>query len=238
MYKKLHEICDIQIGKKINKYEYDFNGGNYQLVTETDILNNYRIYDTLFSISDDLIKKYNFMQIPENTVLFSCNLSISKIAISKNPLYTNDKVAALIIKNKELLTEYLYYVLCFYNKPIINSLIYNFKDNLLDVEKLSKIKIPIVPIEKQKRICSFIDNMYQMNYLQNIKIIIDYYADFDIFEILLNEDYELYKCLDIVQKFNIKIFKLTDIIIIKDELLNLQKIKNDIMIKINDNNPK
>ena len=239
-YKELHEICDIHIGKKINKYENKLYGGSNLLVTETDLATPYnKIYNTSYNISNDIVNQYNFMLIPQNTVLFTCNLSISKIAISGKPVYTNDKVAGLIIKNREeLLTEYLYCALCFYNKLTINCYIHKLKDNSLNIKILSKIKLPIVSIEKQKKIILFLNNLYLDKLSKNIKTVIDYYVnyDFDIFDILLNENYEMYNCLDLIQKFNIKIFKLTDIIIIKDELLNLQKIKNDITTKINDNN--
>ena len=45
----------------------------------------------------------------------------------------------------------------------------------------------------------------------------------------------MYNYLVIAQNFNIKLIKLTDVITIGEELLNLQKIKNNIISKINTN---
>jgi hypothetical protein len=76
-----------------------------------------------------------------------------------------------------------------------------------------------------------LDNLYSIN--GNIKNTIDFYETHDIFKILLTENYEMYNYLVIAQNFNIKLIKLTDIITIGEELLNLQKIKNNIISKIN-----
>ena len=103
----------------------------------------------------------------------------------------------------------------------------------LNKTSLGKVKIPIVPLEKQKRIISFLDNLYSVNC--NIKNTIDFYKTHDIFKILLTENYEMYNCLVIAQNFNIKLIKLTDIITIREELLNVQKIKSNIIFKINAN---
>ena len=75
------------------------------------------------------------------------------------------------------------------------------------------------------------DNLYSIN--GNIKNTIDFYETHDIFKILLTENYDMYNYLVIAQNFNIKLTKLTDIISIGEELLNLQKIKNNIISKIN-----
>lgn len=77
------------------------------------------------------------------------------------------------------------------------------------------------------------DNLYSNN--DNIKNTIDFYETHDIFKILLIENYEMYNYLVIAQNFNIKLLNLTDIITIGQELLNLQKIKSNIMSKININ---
>ena len=77
------------------------------------------------------------------------------------------------------------------------------------------------------------DNLYSIN--GNIKNTIDFYKTHDIFKILLTENYEMYNCLVIAQNFNIKLIKLTDIITIREELLNVQKIKSNIIFKINAN---
>jgi len=74
-----------------------------------------------------------------------------------------------------------------------------------------------------------LDNLYSIN--GNIKNTIDFYKTHDIFKILLTENYEMYNYLVILQNFNIKLIKLT----IREELSNLQKIKSNLISKINAN---
>ena len=230
IYIELKDICDIKIGGTPRRDNPDFYGGNNNWVSVRE-LNNNIINDTKEHITDIGVKQSNVKLIPENTVLYSFKLSIGKIAITGKPLYTNEAIAGLLIKNKkELLTKYLYYALCFINTFSSKGCIGN---GSLNKTSLGKVKIPLITIEKQNRIISFLDNLYSIN--GNIKNTIDYYETHDIFKILLTENYEMYNYLVIAQNFNIKLMKLSDIINIGEELLNLQKIKNNIISKININ---
>ena len=230
IYTELKDVCDMQIGGTPRRDNPEFYGGNNLWVSVRE-LNNNIINDTKEHITDIGVEQSNVKLIPENTVLYSFKLSIGKIAITGKPLYTNEAIAGLLIKNKkELLTKYLYYALCFINKFSSKGCIGN---GSLNKSSLGKVKIPIISIEKQNRIISFLDNLYSIN--GNIKNTIDFYKTHDIFKILLTENYEMYNCLVIAQNFNIKLIKLTDIITIREELLNVQKIKSNIIFKINAN---
>jgi hypothetical protein len=230
IYTELKDVCDMQIGGTPRRDNPEFYGGNNLWVSVRE-LNNNVINDTKEHITDIGVEQSNVKLIPENTVLYSFKLSIGKIAITGKPLYTNEAIAGLLIKNKkELLTKYLYYALCFINKFSSKGCIGN---GSLNKSSLGKVKIPIISIEKQNRIILFLDNLYSIN--GNIKNTIDFYETHDIFKILLTENYEMYNCLVIAQNFNIKLIKLTDIITIREELLNVQKIKSNIIFKINAN---
>jgi hypothetical protein len=230
IYTELKDVCDMQIGGTPRRDNPEFYGGNNLWVSVRE-LNNNVINDTKEHITDIGVEQSNVKLIPENTVLYSFKLSIGKIAITGKPLYTNEAIAGLLIKNKkELLTKYLYYALCFINTFSSKGCIGN---GSLNKSSLGKVKILIISIEKQNRIISFLDNLYSIN--GNIKNTIDFYKTHDIFKILLTENYEMYNCLVIAQNFNIKLIKLTDIITIREELLNVQKIKSNIIFKINAN---
>ena len=230
IYTELKDVCDMQIGGTPRRDNPEFYGGNNLWVSVRE-LNNNIINDTKEHITDIGVEQSNVKLIPENTVLYSFKLSIGKIAITGKPLYTNEAIAGLLIKNKkELLTKYLYYALCFINKFSSKGCIGN---GSLNKSSLGKVKIPIISIEKQNRIILFLDNLYSIN--GNIKNTIDFYETHDIFKILLTENYEMYNYLVILQNFNIKLIKLTDIITIREELSNLQKIKSNLISKINAN---
>ena len=230
IYTELKDLCDIQIGGTPRRDNPEFYGGTNLWVSVRE-LNNNIINDTKEHITDLGVQQSNVKLIPENTVLYSFKLSIGKIAITGKPLYTNEAIAGLLIKNKkELLTKYLYYALCFINTFSSKGCIGN---GSLNKTSLGKVKIPIVSIEKQNRIILFLDNLYSDN--GNIKNTIDFYETHDIFKLLLTENYEMYNYLVIAQNFNIKLIKLTDVMTIGEDLLNLQKIKNNIEAKINTN---
>ena len=124
--------------------------------------------------------------------------------------------------------KYLYYVLCFTNITTNKGCI---GKGSLNKTSLGKIKIPIITLDKQNKIITFLDNLYNIN--GNIKDTIDFYETQNIFDILLNEEFDKYNYLVIAQKFNIKI-NINKISDIGEELLTLQKSKNNILSKIID----
>ena len=188
IYTELKDVCDIQIGGTPRRDNPEFYGGNNLWVSVRE-LNNNIINDTKEHITDIGVEQSNVKLIPENTVLYSFKLSIGKIAITGKPLYTNEAIAGLLIKNKkELLTKYLYYALCFINTFTSKGCIGN---GSLNKTSLGKVKIPIISIEKQNRIISFLDKLYSIN--GNIKDTIEYYKNNNIFRLLLDEKYHIFE---------------------------------------------
>jgi len=227
IYTELKDVCDILIGGTPRRDNPEFYGGSNLWVSVRE-LNNNVINDTKEHLTDIGVKQSNVKLIPENTILYSFKLSIGKIAITGKPLYTNEAIAGLLIKKKDkLLTKYLYYALCFINTFSSKGCIGN---GSLNKTSLGKVKVPIISLEKQNRILSFLDSIYSID--DNIKHTIDFYERYDIFKILLTENYEMYKYLVIAQSFKIKVSKLSDVLTIGQELLSLQKIKSNIIFKI------
>ena len=114
---KLGDICNIKIGgtPRRNNYNY-WNNGKHNWVSVRE-LNNNIIYNTKEKITDLGVENSNVKLIPKNTILYSFKLSIGKIAISGIPLYTNEAIAGLFIKNnKDVCMKYLYYRLSIIKK--------------------------------------------------------------------------------------------------------------------------
>ncbi len=108
------------------------------------------------SITGKAIRECNCKVVPQNTVLFSFKLSIGKVGITKVPMYTNEAIAAFIIKDHSILdTKFLFYVL--------KSVDYSIGSNkavmgkTLNKEQLKKIKIPFPSLKDQKRIVKTLD---------------------------------------------------------------------------------
>lgn len=157
--KNLGDICDIDIGgtpsTSINEY-YE-NGKN--LWVSVRELNGGYITDTKEKITDLGVKKSSVKLFDIGTVLFSFKLSIGKTAIVGKPLYTNEAIAGLNSKNKDILdNKYLYYYLSINDFTKKGSGMLG--NGSLNKKSLAKLKIPIPIIEKQKEIIQYLDFVY------------------------------------------------------------------------------
>ena len=150
--KTLGEVCKINIGGTPRRDNPDYwNNGNNIWVSIRE-LNDNIIIDSTEKITDLGVKESNVKLIPKDTILFSFKLSIGKIAISGCDLYTNEAIAGLIIQENHVIMKYLYYILkeidTFSSKGCIGG-------GSLNKESLSKIKIPIPSLERQKEIVEY-----------------------------------------------------------------------------------
>lgn len=82
--------------------------------------------------------------VEQGTILFSFKLSIGKVCITDTPIYTNEAIAALPIKDKKRIDKwYLYHTL---KSLKINHLGERaVKGIILNKEKLKKLEIPTPP---------------------------------------------------------------------------------------------
>lgn len=155
--KTLGEVCKFDIGGTPSRSnnEYYENGNN--LWVSVRELNGGYIYDTKEKITDLGVKNSNVKLFAKDTILFSFKLSIGKTAIVGNALYTNEAIAGIISKNNDLLNnKYLYYYLTVNDFSKLGSGILG--NGSLNKESLSKIKIPIPPLERQKEIVEYCEN--------------------------------------------------------------------------------
>lgn len=157
-YKKLNELCEINIGKtpSRNKSEYWGEGSNWLSISD---LKDKFIIKTKEKITEEAISECNMKLVPKNTVVMSFKLSIGKTAILKKDMYTNEAIANFPIKNNSLMPEYLYYA--------IKTLNFNNADRAvmgatLNKSKLNELKIPYCEIKKQKKIIEVLDKSQEL----------------------------------------------------------------------------
>jgi type I restriction-modification system DNA methylase subunit len=168
--KTLGEICNIDIGgtpSRSNK-EYYKNGDN--LWVSIKDLNGGYIYDTKEKINKLGVKKSNVKLFEKDTILFSFKLTIGKTAIVGKPLYTNEAIAGIFTKNKNILNnKYLYYYLTMNDFSKLGSGMIG--NGSLNKKSLSQIKIPIPSIKRQKEIIKYCE--YNDTLIKQLKIKID-----------------------------------------------------------------
>ena len=172
--KNMNEICDIKIGgtPSRDKPEYWEDGNN--LWVSISELNNNIITDTNEKITDLGVQKSNVKLVKKDSILLSFKLSIGKLAIAGNDLYTNEAIASINSIIKEIPNKYLYYCLKMldikrYGRGIMS------ENGSLNMDQLKLIKIPILINNNYSNIIDDIICFEKTinNYLVNIDLIND-----------------------------------------------------------------
>jgi type I restriction enzyme, S subunit len=101
------------------------------------------------------VKKSNAKLFPAETVVMSFKLTIGKVAILRNPMYTNEAICSLIPKHANLInTEFLYQVIGIvdFEKEIDQAV----KGKTLNKEKIKRLSLKLPPLPEQEKIASIL----------------------------------------------------------------------------------
>ncbi|MGI7492696.1 restriction endonuclease subunit S [Campylobacter coli] len=166
--KKLGDIAEIQIGKTPSRNNIDFFQGENIWLSIRDLKSKF-VSSSSEKISNEAISKTNMKVVPKGTLLMSFKLTLGKTAFAECDLYTNEAIAAIFIKNKNINKYFLDYVLKFTDleKYVDNAV----KGKTLNKQKLKQIEI-LLPknIKEQERIVGILDESFA-KIDENIKIL-------------------------------------------------------------------
>lgn len=152
---ELGKLANIEIGKTPARKNSKYWKGDYTWVSIADMKDKY-ISDSKEKISKLALKETNIKIVPKGTVIMSFKLSIGKRAITEKDLYTNEAISAFHIKDGNILeANYLYYVLGFID--LMKDTDRAVMGKTLNKSKLSRIKIPVPPMEIQEKIVKVLD---------------------------------------------------------------------------------
>lgn len=160
MVYSIEELFDLQMGKTPSRNNFNYwNTNDNKWVSISDLSQSGRyIHETKEYISDDAIAESGIKVIPANTVIMSFKLSIGKVAITKEEMYSNEAIMAFHDKHTtELLPEYIYYL--FRNKDWSIGTNKAVMGKTLNKVTLSQMKIRVCPIEKQREIVSVLNKV-------------------------------------------------------------------------------
>ena len=149
--KKLGDVVEVLIGGTPSRANSDYFEGKHLWVSISE-MNGQIIHDTKEKISDDGVKNSNVKLIPKGTTLLSFKLSIGKTAIAGRDLYTNEAIAGLVPKTKDLRDDYLFHL---FNGKIIDLEKDNFNTfgkSLNSTFLKNEVKIPLPPLNIQEQI--------------------------------------------------------------------------------------
>ncbi|EAI9339492.1 restriction endonuclease subunit S [Campylobacter coli] len=156
--KKLGDIAEIQIGKTPSRNNIDFFQGENIWLSIRDLKSKF-VSSSSEKISNEAISKTNMKVVPKGTLLMSFKLTLGKTAFAECDLYTNEAIAAIFIKNKNINKYFLDYVLKFTDleKYVDNTV----KGKTLNKQKLKQIEI-LLPknIKEQERIVGILDESF------------------------------------------------------------------------------
>jgi len=153
----LDSICEINVGRTPSRYESAYwEDGIHPWVSISDMSRSRRISQTKERISEKARIECNMKPVEAGTVLLSFKLSIGKVSLADGEIYTNEAIAALpVLDKKRLDAGYLARALEAIdftgtgNRAVMGA--------TLNKASLRKLKIPLPPLEEQKRIAAILD---------------------------------------------------------------------------------
>lgn len=157
---RLSNRIDVQIGGTPDTLKPEYYTGDNLFIGIGDMDGNI-IDDAQKKISTEGIKNSNCKIVPKDTTLLSFKLSVGKTAIAGKDLYTNEAIAAFIIKEEyrdKILNKYLFY---FFSSRCAKILLYknnNAFGQSFNSDHLKELKIPFLEISQQRKMVKTLSN--------------------------------------------------------------------------------
>jgi len=153
----LGELCEINVGKTPSRANKNYwRDGSEPWLSIADMSKGFLVTETKEKITKEAVSSCNCKQVVAGTVLMSFKLSVGKVSVATFPLYTNEAIAALPIKNMSVLSEE-YLVHALKSVDLHSGTDRAAMGLTLNKEKLKKIEIPLPPLADQKRIAAILD---------------------------------------------------------------------------------
>jgi type I restriction enzyme S subunit len=151
----LGELCEINVGRTPARADPSFWGVGNRWLSIADMNQGLAIAETKEQITDAGARGARLVE--PGTVLLSFKLSIGKVGIAEVPLYTNEAIAALPVKDDRVLDpRYLMRALQAMDLPA--SANRAAMGVTLNKKSLSQVRIPLVGLPEQRRIAAVLDH--------------------------------------------------------------------------------
>ncbi|OED94292.1 restriction endonuclease subunit S [Vibrio breoganii] len=158
---KLQELVDINIGRTPSRDNADYWGEGLPWLSIRDMNQGKILSKTAEQITALAVQDAKCKIAKKGTVLFSFKLSIGKVGIAHVDMFHNEAIAAMPIKQGvELCTEYLYFALM--QMDSAKSTDRAVMGATLNKKKMAELKIPLPPLETQKKIAVVLEKADQL----------------------------------------------------------------------------
>lgn len=161
----LGDLCDVSIGRTPRRSESRYWGGQHPWATIRD-LDGDILMSTAEGITDDAVKEVMPRPVEPRTLLFSFKLSIGKMAFAGQRMHHNEAIAALPIRNPNLLdSEFLFYALKAKTHEYATN--HAVLGKVLNKRKVEEIQIPLPPLDEQRRIVDVLNRAARIEALRS-----------------------------------------------------------------------
>jgi len=146
----IEKVCGISMGKTPSRNENKYWGKGYKWIAISDMKEKY-ISKTKEEITDLAVEETGIKLIPKGTVIMSFKLTLGKVGITAEDMYSNEAIVSFTIKNPSIIdNEYLYYYLSYIDITKYGSRA--AKGITLNKDSLREIIIKLPEIEEQTKI--------------------------------------------------------------------------------------
>jgi len=155
--KALGDLCEITIGKTPPRNVPRYWGQGRAWLSIADMGQGKTLRRTKESITPAAVQDgVSGRLVTPGTVLLSFKLSIGKLGIAAVPLYTNEAIAALAIRDAAKLSpEYLLHALAAADLQARTDRA--VMGNTLNKAKMQRLRVPLPPLPEQRRIAAILD---------------------------------------------------------------------------------
>ncbi len=119
--------------------------------------------DTEDYISESAIQETGMKLIPKNTVIMSFKLTIGRVSVTSEPIYSNEAIVAFIPKTQDYSTRFLYYLVKYYDW--LENAALAVKGKTLNKESIGKNRLIIPFRESQNEFATFAEQADKSKYL-------------------------------------------------------------------------
>jgi len=159
---RLGEVFDLQMGKTPARADSSFWGGGHKWISIADIGKaDVYISETKETISDAAISASGIRPIPKDTLIMSFKLSVGKVAITAEEMFSNEAIVSFRDLGKhELDLHYLFHQ--FKNKDWSGGMNKAVMGATLNKASLKCHEILLHPLAVQRRIAATLDKISEM----------------------------------------------------------------------------
>ena len=159
---KLGDVAKIQIGRTPPRKQFWWfskNRTDKKWISIKDMKDaNLYLRNVSEYLTEEAIEKFNIPAIAKGTVILSFKLTVGRVAITSEDMYSNEAIAQFQIKeNADLLNYFLHYYLKDFNYNKLQST--SSIANAINTEIIKSIPIRIPPLPEQKAIAEVLSSL-------------------------------------------------------------------------------